>query len=115
VISEAEVRAALDEIHDPCSVVAGAPAGLDEFGLVTSVSIEPEPDGAAVRVTVGVTEPSCLMAVTFIRDARNKLAALPGVTHADVSLDPGLRWTENRLRPEYRVRLERKRARSRRS
>ena len=33
-MDEATVRARLNEVLDPCSVVAGAPAGIEEMGLV---------------------------------------------------------------------------------
>lgn len=100
------IRAALDEVHDPCSVVVGAPGGLDEFGLVRRVEVVAGPGGAHVRVTVGVTEPSCLMAPIFVRDARERLARVPGIATVDVTLDPTLVWTEADLSPAYRERLE---------
>ena len=35
-----EVRALLNAIVDPCSLAAGAPAGIDEMGLVRDVEVE---------------------------------------------------------------------------
>jgi len=104
------IRAALNDVQDPCSVVAGAPGGLDEFGLVRAVEVIPGPGGAHVRVTVGVTEQTCLMAPIFVRDARERLARVPGVASVDVTLDPTLVWTEADLSPAYRERLEGARA-----
>lgn len=111
--SESEVRDTLNGITDPCSAVAGAPAGLVEMGLVRSVSVEPGPDGAFVKVTLGVTEPTCLMSSVFYNEAQKRLAALPGVAGVEVGFDHALRWTPSEMSPEYRERLEAHRAKRR--
>jgi metal-sulfur cluster biosynthetic enzyme len=105
--TETEIRAALDEIVDPCSTAAGAPAGLDEMGLVRQVEIRDGPKGADLRVTIGLTQPLCLMGIPFMKSARERLEAMPGVAEVDVSLESGLDWTPARLAPAYRGRLER--------
>jgi metal-sulfur cluster biosynthetic enzyme len=105
--NEAEVRAALNEIVDPCSAAAGAPAGLDEMGLVREVEVRSEPTGARVRVTIGLTQPLCLMGIPFMNSARERLSGLPGVAEVEVSLASGIDWTPARLAPAYRERLER--------
>jgi metal-sulfur cluster biosynthetic enzyme len=105
--SEAEIRAALDEIVDPCSTAAGAPAGLDEMGLVREVEISDGPQGAHLRVTIGLTQPLCLMGIPFMKSARERLSAMPGVSEVEVELASGLDWTPARLAPAYRERLER--------
>jgi metal-sulfur cluster biosynthetic enzyme len=105
--TEAEVRAALDEIVDPCSTAAGAPAGLDEMGLVREIEIGEGEQGAHLRVTIGLTQPLCLMGIPFMKSARERLAAMPGVSEVDVSLASGIDWTPARLAPAYRERLER--------
>ena len=64
---EERIRAALDDVRDPCSVVAGVPAGLAEMGLVRSLEVRDTPDGAVVRVAIGVTEPTCLMGPVRVR------------------------------------------------
>lgn len=105
--TEPEVRAALDEIVDPCSAAAGAPAGLAEMGLVREVEISPGPRGARVRVTIGLTQPLCLMGIPFMTSARERLSAMAGVADVEVSLASGIDWTPARLTPRYRERLER--------
>jgi metal-sulfur cluster biosynthetic enzyme len=105
--TEAEIRAALDEIVDPCSTAAGAPAGLDEMGLVREIGIREGPQGAHLRVTIGLTQPLCLMGIPFMKSARERLSAMPGVSEVEVSLASGLDWTPVRLAPAYRERLER--------
>ncbi|WP_162186154.1 metal-sulfur cluster assembly factor [Amycolatopsis jejuensis] len=101
-----QIRAHLDTIVDPCSVVAGAPAGLAEMGLVREVSVSQGPGGAAVRVRVGLTEPGCMMGATFVIRAREILDALPGVAHVDVELEHDCDWTPADLDSRYALRLE---------
>jgi metal-sulfur cluster biosynthetic enzyme len=103
---EAAVRAALNEIIDPCSRAAGEPAGLVDMGLVRRVEVQ----GARVEVTLALTEPTCLMGFPFVRSARERLSALPGVEQVDVSLDPSFEWTPADLSPAYAARLARRRA-----
>jgi metal-sulfur cluster biosynthetic enzyme len=111
---EQDIRAALDEIVDPCSRAAGAPAGLDEMGLVREVRIERRPAGAHVGVVLALTEPTCLMGIPFVKSARERLAAIDGVAEVDVSLAAGFEWTPARLSPAYAARLERMREMRRR-
>jgi metal-sulfur cluster biosynthetic enzyme len=110
MITEQQVRGALNEIVDPCSVAAGAPAGLADMGLVRRIGVRAGRGGALVEVVLGLTEPTCLMGFPFLRSARERLSALPGVERVEVSLDPGFEWTPAELRPEYAERLERRRA-----
>jgi len=105
--TEQDIRASLNGIVDPCSAAAGAPAGLDEMGLVREVRIEPGPTGARVSVVLALTEPTCLMGIPFVRSARQRLAALDGVAEVDVSLAAGFDWTPAELSPAYAARLER--------
>jgi metal-sulfur cluster biosynthetic enzyme len=111
-VTEASVRAALDTVLDPCSVVAGAPAGLDTMGLVREVTVTERPSGAHVEAVIGVTEPSCLMGVTFLRDCRAVLEAMPGVDDFHVRFDHQLRWDESMMKPSYRVELRATRQRA---
>jgi metal-sulfur cluster biosynthetic enzyme len=100
-----EVRNVLNGIIDPCSTTAGVPAGLADMGLVSGIAVTGVPGAERVCVTVGVTEPSCLMLGSFAAEARARLLALPGVEEVDLTLDSGFTWTEERLQPDYRRRL----------
>jgi metal-sulfur cluster biosynthetic enzyme len=110
-----QVRAVLNGIVDPCSAAAGAPAGLDDMGLVREVEVETETGsaGAVVRVMLALTEPTCLMGIPFMATARERLEALPGVDRAEVSLASGFEWTPAELSTSYAARLERVRERRR--
>jgi metal-sulfur cluster biosynthetic enzyme len=108
VIGQTEVRAALNEIVDPCSRAAGAPAGLTDMGLVRRISVRDR--GARVDVVLALTEPTCLMGFPFLRSARERISALPGVERVEVSLDSSFEWTPAELSPAYAARLEDMRA-----
>lgn len=106
------MRAALNTVLDPCSEVAGLPAGIVEMGLVRSLDVHDGPDGARVRVAIGVTEPTCLMGPSFVSGARERLAAVPGVAEVEVTLSSDPDWSPLDMSPDYRARLaEHRRAR----
>jgi metal-sulfur cluster biosynthetic enzyme len=108
--TEAQVREVLDTIVDPCSAAAGAPAGLDEMGLVQDVDVRLGPTGARIRVVLRLTAPTCMMGIPFLTSARQRLSELPGVAEVEVLLASGIDWTPAELPRSYAERLERVRA-----
>jgi metal-sulfur cluster biosynthetic enzyme len=97
----------LNAIIDPCSVTAGAPAGLIDMGLVRETRVEPmEGGGLRAHVRICVTHPFCLMAAVFINEVRNRLGALPDLAEIDVTMDSSTLWTPELMSREYRVRLD---------
>ncbi len=105
MIDEASVRAVLNTIVDPCSVVAGVAAGIDEMGLVRHLEMCEGPQGTTVRVVIGVTEPGCLMGVPFANETQKRLRALPGVASVEVTLDHAHDWMPEDMSREYQDRL----------
>lgn len=110
VVDEALVRSALNEIIDPCSAAAGAPAGLDDMGLVRSVEISETASGIAVRVKIGVTEPGCFMIYPFAKEARKRLDEVDAIDVVEVDLDNGHDWMPTDMSERYRLQLAEKRA-----
>lgn len=102
------VRAALDRVHDPCSVAAGAALGLGEMGLVRSCEV----DDDTVRVTIGVTGPGCTFVGLLLDRAAEAVRAVPGVRAVDVQLDPAFVWDPDHLTPAAAAALDRRRART---
>jgi metal-sulfur cluster biosynthetic enzyme len=100
----------LDTVIDPCSAAAGAPAGLVDMGLIRSLEVDERAGGAAVRVVVRVTHPSCFMAALFLAQVQNLLAELPEVAAVDATLDTAFDWTPADMSDGYRERLARHRA-----
>jgi metal-sulfur cluster biosynthetic enzyme len=103
---EAQVEEVLDSVVDPCSAVAGAPAGLRDMGLVKRVEIG---DGT-VEVVLRLTHPTCMMGPLFMESVKQGLLALPAVEAAEVTLDADFSWTEESMSDEYRARLAAHRA-----
>ncbi|MBA2343351.1 MAG: DUF59 domain-containing protein [Thermoleophilaceae bacterium] len=104
-MNETAVRAELNQILDPCSVVAGASAGIEEMGLIRALSVDQAPGGVAVEVRIGVTEPGCMMGASFAIKARERLEALAGVVAVDVQLDHEADWEPSDIDPAYAERL----------
>jgi metal-sulfur cluster biosynthetic enzyme len=109
-MNEQTVRAALDEIIDPCSLVAGAPAGIVALGLVRFLAVTDTAEGARVEARIGVTEPGCMMGPSFVVRARERLEALPGVAAVEVGLDHASDWDPGDIDPAYASRLAKVRA-----
>lgn len=107
MISEAEIRDAINGIADPCARIAGMAIGLDDYGLVRSVSVDASGD---VEVAIGVTGPACMYAPMFVAEAQARVAALPGVRSCAVRLDTSYAWTERDARPDTQLRLAAARA-----
>jgi metal-sulfur cluster biosynthetic enzyme len=109
-VTRRRVLEILDGVVDPCSKTAGLPAGLLDMGLVRSVVVDRTPAGAQVSVTLGLTNGLCMLGAVLAREARERLAELPGVSGAEVSVDTSHVWREADMSPEYRARLAAHRA-----
>jgi metal-sulfur cluster biosynthetic enzyme len=109
-VTEANVRAALDAVVDPCSVVAGAPAGLVQMGLVRALELSEGDAGATIRLRIGVTEPGCLMGASFAAQARAQLERLDGVARVEIELDHANDWMPSDIDRDYQRRLDAVRA-----
>lgn len=108
-----DIRTCLNSIVDPCSVAAGAPAGLIDMGLVRSIRHSQGRHGEKVEVVIAVTEYGCLLGASFAQSAYERLSSLPGVEHVDVRLDDRFDWSPADMTPEYSARLDEHRSRAR--
>lgn len=99
----AQVREALDDVLDPCSVGVGNPTSIVELGLVEDITCT---DGQ-VRVVLCVTAPVCLMVAPMFEAIRDATSAIDGVGSVEVNLDPTVVWTTARVHPEHAERLAR--------
>jgi metal-sulfur cluster biosynthetic enzyme len=110
-LTEDRVRDVLNGIIDPCSTAAGVPAGLHDMGMITDIQVRDDgAGGQRVSVTIGLTDPTCMLMGSFANEARERLAGLAGVTGVEVRLDHELEWTPDRYSPHYRQRLAEHRA-----
>jgi metal-sulfur cluster biosynthetic enzyme len=80
--SEDAVWAALRTCFDP-----EIPVNIVDLGLVYDLAVEPLPSGGqAVELKMTLTAPGCGMGPVIAEDARQKVAALPGVGSARVHI-----------------------------
>jgi len=102
-----DVRAALNEVVDPCSAALAEPVGLSDMGLVEDIRVE----GSHVEIVLIPTSPSCMFVGLFHEEAEKRVAALPGVESVRVTLEEGtILWDEGRMTESARARLVRRRA-----
>lgn len=105
MITESDVRRALAEIHDPCSVALGDPVTLEDLGLIERIVIE----GREIRVHLVLTMPNCVMFLDIASSVRAAIEEL-GDVNVDVRLDHHVDWSEDRLPAAARERLASRRA-----
>jgi metal-sulfur cluster biosynthetic enzyme len=91
----------LNEIKDPCSVAAGASIGLDDMGVIKSVTISPDGD---VQINLRLTSPACHMVAYMTEEAIARVGVLPGVRSVKVAPDAGLDWSPSMIAPEAQQR-----------
>jgi metal-sulfur cluster biosynthetic enzyme len=92
-----QVREAIADVHDPCCREKGI--SVVEMGLLRSAH---RADDGGVRVELLLTSGWCPFAATVLTAVRDKVAALPGVTSAEVEVVWDEQWTTDRLSPRAR-------------
>src|ERR1700712_1805186 len=102
-----QIARTLEGILDPCSLAAGAPAGLVSMGLVGPVDIKPAAgiDKVDVHVTLFVTEPGCMVSALFQIAAKEQLEKISEISSINVHVDHGHVWDPSQMTKEYRERL----------
>ena len=96
--SEDAAWAALKTCFDP-----EIPVNIVDLGLVYDLAIEPTPAGHhTVAVKMTLTAPGCGMGPVIAEDARQKIAALPGVESAKVHIVWDPVWTPQMISAEGR-------------
>jgi metal-sulfur cluster biosynthetic enzyme len=86
------VDAALDAVHDPCSVAANAPLSIRDMGLVLDRRVD---DSGRAHIRLCVTGPSCILVGSIIRGVEERVSAVPGISAVRVAVDAGHMWTED--------------------
>ena len=86
--TEADVFHALRAVPEPCSIAMRAPTDICSMGIVQGVEIE----GAHVRVTLVLTDPSCVHFGSMQRYIADELHALEGVDEVTVLASTSRLW-----------------------
>jgi metal-sulfur cluster biosynthetic enzyme len=90
-----ELLAQVRKVIDPCSIKMRAPRDIWEMGLVDEVEIT---EGRA-RVTLVLTDISCVFYREMRRHVTDVLLELPGVEAVEVQLATDILWTPDRMHP----------------
>ncbi len=99
--SEANVWEALRAVFDP-----EIPVNIVDLGLVYDLAIESDGAGRnAVEIKMTLTAPGCGMGPVIAEDARQKVAALPGVAAAKVHIVWDPIWTPHMISEAGRRKL----------
>jgi len=110
MVTEDQVRAAMSEIYDPCSVASGSSLSIEEMGLVTAVDVDARGD---VRVMLRPTSMMCTLINAIMDAVHDRVSLIPGVRSVDLGIDRDHPWTENELSEEGKRKLAEVRSRSR--
>jgi metal-sulfur cluster biosynthetic enzyme len=102
---EDAVRAALEQVVDPCSIATGVPVTLEDMGLLQDI----ESTQGHVRVVLRVTSPFCWQQAN-IREAVERAAlSVENVVSATCEVDAAAVWMPDMMAPRARARLRRAR------
>jgi metal-sulfur cluster biosynthetic enzyme len=99
--SDADVRAALATVVDPCSIATGVPVSLADMGLLRDVAVQ---DGD-VTVTLILTSPICWQAGLIVEAVEAAVRALAGVRSVRCTVDHDAEWLPTAMAPAARRRL----------
>ena len=106
----ARVGEALDTVLDPCSVFNGTRLSIVELGMVDEFRVD---KGGEVFVRLFLDDPTCIFFFEISRMLREAVGALDGVSEIEIEIKTDELWTEERIAPAARKRLESIRARRR--
>ncbi len=109
-IMEDQVRAALADVIDPCSVTAGAPLSVLDMGMILNLRVE---DSGRVSIEMRATSAMCTMIAGIMKIAEDRVAQVEGVNGVDVKLRSGPMWTEADMTEKGRSILNERRRLSR--
>ena len=106
------VRAAVNEIPDPCSVSQGVPTGLVDMGLLCDIEVGPGDAGEHdVLVRLRLTGPGCFYGIHFEREIRQRLEVMADVEAIDVEFSREFDWTQEDIAPHIQQQLRERRER----
>lgn len=101
---EADVRARLADVIDPCSISVGVPLSILEMGLVVGVAVGVD---QVVTVKLRLSSPGCMMgALLFEREIRTALRPLGWIEEVRVDIDDTASWSEQEIEPRSLRRLQ---------
>ncbi len=98
---EAQIRAVLTTIMDPCSVGMGCPLSIEAMGLVPTVEIQSH----VIAVSLRLTQPGCHFAALLQQEIEERITAYAGSRSVQVRVTEDWTWSETAISAEGRTRL----------
>ena len=86
---EEKVVDAIRTVYDP-----EIPVSIYELGLIYAIDVTPE---SAVKIKMTLTAPACPVAGMIVAEVQRKVAAIDGVSNADIDLVWDPPWTKDRM------------------
>lgn len=106
------VRAAVNDVSDPCSVSQGLPTGLVDMGLLCGVELSDSSEGQQdVSIELRLTAPGCLYAIYFEREIRERLDAMSDVGQIEIDFSREFDWSPDDIAPHIQRQLKERRER----
>ncbi len=96
-----DIRVALQDVRDPCSVMNRTNLDIVEMGLVEDVQV----DGGHVTVTLLLTDPTCIFFFEIARHIEDRVRDVDGVESVAVASLSDRLWSPDRIAPATRKRL----------
>ena len=93
-----EVIAVIRKVHDP-----EIPVNIYDLGLIYTVDVN---DDGAVSIEMTLTSPNCPVAEALPQQVREKVAAVDGVTSANVEVVWEPAWTSEKITEDARLQLD---------
>jgi probable FeS assembly SUF system protein SufT len=99
-ITEDKIWEVLKTCYDP-----EIPVNIVDLGLIYSLTIDHDGQGARVNVKMTLTAPGCGMGPVIAGDAQKKISELAGVNSAQVEVVWDPPWSPSLITPEGRKKL----------
>lgn len=103
MVTKESVLAALEDVHDPCSLIYGSDVSFLELGMVEEVSIN---DEGVVSIGLFLDDPNCFYLPKISSDIITSVKKIDGVTDVVLSNRGDAVWTPDRMTVGGRVKLE---------
>ena len=94
---EGQIMRALKTVYDP-----EIPVDVYELGLIYEIEVD---DDAIAHVTMTLTTPNCPVADSLVDQIRERVAATPGVSSADIVLTFEPPWDKSMMSEEAQLEL----------
>ena len=94
---EGQVMKALKTVYDP-----EIPVDIYELGMIYEIEVD---DAAVAHVTMTLTSPNCPVADSLVNEVNERVAAVPGISEADIVLTFEPPWEKDMMSEEAQLEL----------